>query len=337
MIIDDSVLVIGVQVFFGCSNMISVTLPSSLVTIDNQTFLGCNILGSIAIPDTVTTINASAFQDAYALAEVSFGASSQLTTIAGNGFHHTTALTRITLPEMTGGTIATSVWGGSSGLSTVYMSIALATYLGTLPSASPQSFYGASDVYVVTLAITGTIVALDNTTLTVTFNDAAYNTDGGTGSLETSDFVFSLVGGTATLASTEPSSISEVGNEYTLGLDLTGTPDGSEVVTVNPASYTSIYDAYGGPASITQSNNTGNLSEPAPTMIISSPAITVLASTNTQVIPLRFTSSEVTSDFVAGGITSTNGTISNFTEDSDDTNSYSYRHGSGGVYTRGYL
>ena len=110
--------------------------------------------------------------------------------------------------------------------------------------------------------ITHTTVANDNSTISVTFDEAVYNTDGGSGSLEVSDFVFSIAGGTATLASTEPITISESGNEYTLGLSLSGTPNGLEVVTVNPASATSIYNEAGIAASVTQSNNFGSLNGP---------------------------------------------------------------------------
>jgi hypothetical protein len=49
-----------------------------------------------------------------------------------------------------------------------------------------------------------------------------------------------------------------------------------------------------------------------PAMTISSSAINSEDTTNTQVIPLTFTSTEVTANFVAGDITTTNGTISSF-------------------------
>ena len=106
--------------------------------------------------------------------------------------------------------------------------------------------------------ITGVTLASDNTTIAVTFSEAVYNTNSGSGSLEVSDFVFGLSGGTASLLSTTPSSISINGNVYTLGISLSGTPDGNETLTVNPVS-TSIYDAVGNVASTSQSNNSVNL------------------------------------------------------------------------------
>ena len=69
---------------------------------------------------------------------------------------------------------------------------------------------------------------------------------------------FSISGGSATLSSSTPSSISASSNTYTLGISLSGTPNGSETLTVNPAS-SAIYDIVGNAASNSQSNNTASL------------------------------------------------------------------------------
>ena len=94
--------------------------------------------------------------------------------------------------------------------------------------------------------ITGNSLASDNSTIAVTFIEAVFNTSGGSGSLQVSDFVFSISGGSvgsATLSSTTPSSISVSGNTYTLGISLSGAANGSETLTVNPID-DSIYDSY---------------------------------------------------------------------------------------------
>jgi len=109
--------------------------------------------------------------------------------------------------------------------------------------------------------ITGTTVASNNTSIAVTFSEAVYNTSGGSGALEASDFTLTISGGTATLSSATPSSISSSSNTYTLGLSLSGTPNGSETITVVPSSSTAIYDAAGNAASTSQSNNTVTLNE----------------------------------------------------------------------------
>jgi len=106
--------------------------------------------------------------------------------------------------------------------------------------------------------ISSVFLAPDNSTLAVTFSEAVYNASGGSGALETSDFAFSISGGAASLSSTTPSSISVSGNVYTLGISISGTPNGNETLTVNPVD-DSIYDATGNEASTSQSNNTVTL------------------------------------------------------------------------------
>jgi hypothetical protein len=103
--------------------------------------------------------------------------------------------------------------------------------------------------------ITETTIAKDNTSISLSFNKTVYSTNAGSGSLETSDFALSITGGTATLASATPISISSSGNTYTLGISITGVPSGDEVLTVVPAVSNAIYDSTGNAASTTQSSN----------------------------------------------------------------------------------
>ena len=106
--------------------------------------------------------------------------------------------------------------------------------------------------------ITGTTLNALNASVAVTFSEAAYNTNGGSGALEASDFALSISGGAATLSSATPTSISISSNTYTLGIGLSGTPNGSETLTVSPVA-NSIYDASGVAATTSQSNNTAEL------------------------------------------------------------------------------
>ena len=107
----------------------------------------------------------------------------------------------------------------------------------------------------------------NNSTIAVTFSEAVYTTTDGSSALVVGDFAFSISGGTATLSSTTPSSIFSSGNVYTLGIPLSGTPNGSETLTVNPASATAIYGVTGKAAAASQSNNTTTLNDQtAPTV-----------------------------------------------------------------------
>ena len=105
-------------------------------------------------------------------------------------------------------------------------------------------------------------VAADNSTIAVTFSEQVYATSSGGGALQVSDFVFALSGGSATLTSVTPDTISVSGKIVTLGIALTGLPNGSETLTVNPKQ-NAVYDGSGNVASTTQSNNTAQLNDKA--------------------------------------------------------------------------
>ena len=64
--------------------------------------------------------------------------------------------------------------------------------------------------------ITGLTIADDKSTVSVALSEAAYNTNGGSGSLQTSDFNLTISGGAATLGSATPTRISIGSNTYTL-------------------------------------------------------------------------------------------------------------------------
>ncbi|MDC0132007.1 thrombospondin type 3 repeat-containing protein, partial [Flavobacteriaceae bacterium] len=108
--------------------------------------------------------------------------------------------------------------------------------------------------------ITATTLSNDNGSINVTFSEPVFISADASNTLplEVSDFALSISGGTATLSSTTPSSISVNGNTYTLGLPISGAINGSETVTVVPI-INSIYDSGAATASTTQSNNTVSL------------------------------------------------------------------------------
>ena len=108
--------------------------------------------------------------------------------------------------------------------------------------------------------ITGTSRATDNSTVSVTFNETVFKANNATGDLEVADFALSISGGTATLASATPTSISINNQTYTLGVSYSGTPNGSETLTVTPVA-NSIYDFNGNASATNQSNNTTTLQD----------------------------------------------------------------------------
>ena len=72
-------------------------------------------------------------------------------------------------------------------------------------------------------------MASDNSTVNVKFNEPTYNSNAGSGALETNDFTFSITGGSATLASSTPTSISKANPSFTAR--TIGTPNGPVEIT----------------------------------------------------------------------------------------------------------
>ena len=99
----------------------------------------------------------------------------------------------------------------------------------------------------------------DNSAVEVQLSESAFSQNNGSGELATSDFQFSMVGGTASLSSTAPSALTKNGNIYTLAINLSGTPDGSEQFSVMLLA-NSVYDAIGNVLS-TNDSKTINLND----------------------------------------------------------------------------
>jgi hypothetical protein len=120
--------------------------------------------------------------------------------------------------------------------------VANSIYYGTTAMSTTQTGNTAS-INNIAPTFDAVRLSVDNSTVTVTTSETLYTTTGGSGALVAADFAFSISGGTATLSSTTPTSISTTGLVTTLGIGLSGTPDGDEILKLNPASSSSIYDS----------------------------------------------------------------------------------------------
>ena len=171
--------------------------------------------------------------------------------------------------------------------------------------------------------IVSSTININNTLINLQFNEAVHNTNNGSGALEVTDFVYSISGGTATLANTSPTSISTgVSNSYILGLSLSGAPDGTEILTIKPGSDTAIYDFLGNASLTANVSTTLTLNNQLPTI-----TQTTVNSDNT-VVAVTFseamTAATVAANYtlnLSGGV----GTLSNTTPSavSQSSNVYS--------------
>ena len=202
------------------------------------------------------------------------------------------------------------------------------------PATPTASFFNVTPPTISSVSLNS-----DNNALMVTFNESVYDTTGGSGNLEVADFALSISGGSATLNSATPTSITKIYQSvWVLGFSTTGTANGSETITVVPASSISIYDGDANYAATSQSNNTHSLiGKTAPTLSLVS--IASNNSTSTQaiagdVVTLTFTASEriatpvvtfnsgraaITDTSVTYGITSINTWTAAYTANASDT------------------
>ena len=111
--------------------------------------------------------------------------------------------------------------------------VANSIYYGTTAMSTSQTGNTAS-VNNIAPTFDAISLSVDNSSIAVTASETLYTTTGGSGALVAADFAFSISGGSATLSSTTPTSISTTGLVTTLGIGLSGTPDGDEILELNP-------------------------------------------------------------------------------------------------------
>ncbi|MEP2608760.1 MAG: LamG-like jellyroll fold domain-containing protein, partial [Cyclobacteriaceae bacterium] len=106
--------------------------------------------------------------------------------------------------------------------------------------------------------ITGVTLSGDNTLLTVDFDEDIFSDEDGFNSVVLANMSVTVEGGVASVTETAL----RVNSPTQVEIDLTvgGSPDGSEIVKVEPGALT--YDAAGNQMAATQSNNTVNLNAP---------------------------------------------------------------------------
>ena len=92
-----SVTSIGDEAFFGCSSLMSITLPSSVTSIGDNAFKECSALPFLTIPDSVSSIGIGAFDGCSSLSSITIP--STVTSIEAGTFNACSSLTSITIPS----------------------------------------------------------------------------------------------------------------------------------------------------------------------------------------------------------------------------------------------
>ena len=134
---------LGIYVFYDCSGLTSLTIPSSVTSIGGAAFEGCSGLTSLTIPSSVTSIGKEAFDGCSGLTSLTIP--SGVTSIGDWAFRGCSGLTSLTIPS--GVTeIGESAFEGCSGLTSL-------TIPSGVTSIGKWAFYGCSgltSIYVYT-------------------------------------------------------------------------------------------------------------------------------------------------------------------------------------------
>ena len=115
--IPSSVTEIGVDAFNGCWKLTSLTIPSGVTSIGYSAFWGCSGLTSLTIPSSVTSIGWGAFEGCSGLTSLTIP--SGVTEIGNSAFQDCSGLTSLTIPSSVT-SIGNYAFVGCSGLISIY-------------------------------------------------------------------------------------------------------------------------------------------------------------------------------------------------------------------------
>ena len=139
---------IGYQTFEGCSGLTSLTIPSGVTSIGGGAFYGCSGLTSLTIPSGVTKIGIYAFDGCSGLTSLTLPSS--VTSIGYQTFSGCSGLTSLTIPS--GVTwIGNFAFSGCSGLTSIYV------YTKKIPELGSDVFNGCDAKNCTVYVPTGTV------------------------------------------------------------------------------------------------------------------------------------------------------------------------------------
>ena len=115
----NSIITIRTGAFYGCLNLVSIIIPNSVTTIEGNAFIKCSKIRSVSIPNSVQKIGGYAFGYCKSLSSISIPNS--VTEIEGYMFYKCTGLKSITIPQSIK-KIGLNVFDGCTELTSVYIS-----------------------------------------------------------------------------------------------------------------------------------------------------------------------------------------------------------------------
>ena len=118
--IEPGVTNIGNNAFYGCSSLISVSIPNSVNFIGVFSFSDCKALTSITLPNSLKVIDSAAFSGCSGLTSVNIPNS--VTSISDGAFYGCSGLTSVTIPNSVT-SIGDYAFANCSGLKTVVSEI----------------------------------------------------------------------------------------------------------------------------------------------------------------------------------------------------------------------
>ena len=88
---------LGANSFSRCSNLTSITIPSSVTSLGEYCFFSCSSLTSITIPSSITRLGDGCFSGCTGLTSINI--SSSVTSLGEKCFYNCSNLTSITIPS----------------------------------------------------------------------------------------------------------------------------------------------------------------------------------------------------------------------------------------------
>jgi hypothetical protein len=100
VLLPDSLVKVRVSTFSGCSGLTNVSLPNALGTIGVNAFRHCSRLTDVTLPRSLVAVGAFSFAACSRLRNVNFASNAQLQSIAAGGFCGCTRLLELELPSL---------------------------------------------------------------------------------------------------------------------------------------------------------------------------------------------------------------------------------------------